>query len=60
METSYVDTYEDTSRSRDRTLSKYSLEGDPLLGGVHYRDGRDSCFADAGDIAERVAFCRYN
>ena len=54
METSYVATYED--RSRDRTLSKYSLEGDPLLGGVHYRDGRDSCFADAGDIAERVAF----
>ena len=30
------------------------------LGNVHYRDGRDSRFADAGGIAERVAFCRYN
>ena len=30
------------------------------LGHVHYRDGRDSRFADAGGIAERVAFCRYN
>jgi hypothetical protein len=32
----------------------------PHLGHVHYRDGRDSRFADAGGIAERVAFCRYN
>ncbi len=30
------------------------------LGNVHYRDGRDSRFSDAGGIAERVAFCRYN
>ncbi len=30
------------------------------IGHVHYRDGRDSRFADAGGIAERVAFCRYN
>ena len=30
------------------------------LGNVHYRDGRDSCFADVGGIAERVAFSRYN
>jgi hypothetical protein len=30
------------------------------LGIAHYRDGRDSRFADAGGIAERVAFCRYN
>jgi hypothetical protein len=30
METSYDVTYEDTSRSRARTLSKYSLEGVPL------------------------------
>jgi hypothetical protein len=27
---------------------------------LHERDGRDSRFADAGGIAERVAFCRYN
>ena len=33
---------------------------DELIGIVHYRDGRDSRFADAGGIAERVAFCRYN
>ena len=32
----------------------------PVIGHVHYRDGRDSRFADAGGIAERVAFCRYN
>jgi hypothetical protein len=30
------------------------------LGISHHRDGRDSRFADAGGIAERVAFCRYN
>ena len=30
------------------------------VGIAHYRDGRDSRFADAGGIAERVAFCRYN
>ena len=30
------------------------------LGIAHYRDGRDSRFADAGGIAERVAFCRYH
>ena len=30
------------------------------LGVPHYRDGRDSRFAGAGGIAERVAFCRYN
>ncbi len=33
---------------------------DLQLGNVHYRDGRDLRFADTGDIAERVAFCRYN
>ena len=32
----------------------------PRIGIVHYRDGRDSRFADAGSIAEHVAFCRYN
>jgi hypothetical protein len=30
------------------------------LGRWYYRDRRDSRFADAGGIAERVAFCRYN
>jgi hypothetical protein len=30
LETSYDDTCETTSRSRARTLSKYSLDGDPL------------------------------
>jgi hypothetical protein len=30
------------------------------IGHVHYRDGRDSRFSDAGGITERVAFCRYN
>ena len=33
---------------------------DHWLGLWYYRDGRDSRFADAGGIAERVAFCRYN
>jgi hypothetical protein len=35
-------------------------KSEKVLGHVHYRDGRDSRFADAGGIAERVAFCRYN
>ncbi len=30
------------------------------VGIAHYRDGRDSRFADAGGIAERVAFCTCN
>jgi hypothetical protein len=32
----------------------------PKITIAHSRDGRDSRFADAGGIAERVAFCRYN
>jgi hypothetical protein len=40
----------------DRALMTQRL----ALGIAHYRDGRDSRFADAGGIAERVAFCRYN
>ena len=34
--------------------------GDLVIGLWYYRDGRDSRFADAGDITERVAFSRYN
>ncbi len=30
LETSYDDTYEETSRSRVRTLSEYTLDGAPL------------------------------
>jgi hypothetical protein len=45
---------EETKEKRRRTLRETEV------GHVHYRDGRDSRFADAGGIAERVAFYRYN
>jgi hypothetical protein len=38
----------------------YLIREGEYIGIAHYRDGRDSRFADAGGIAERVAFCRYN
>ena len=38
-------------------MVSFDVTTDMCLGITHYRDGRDSRFADAGGIAERVTFC---
>jgi len=61
----YTEQFEGLKVYTNRTVSITAQDLNFFLGAktsntVHYRDGRDSRFADPEGIAERVAFCRYN